>query len=264
MLNNLNSFENKEWDWNSSKEGRYLQSESLKKNGFKHGFFTKEWGNQSPKELLTQLSSEFSIHFGNQVHGSNVIEASMTNRAPCPDADGLISDQKGQSLWIYTADCIPVLLADPTHGFVAASHAGWKGIEKGILLKTIEKLEYLGSNRNELIIALGPAISKNNYKVDLNVAKSIYESIYEGSTNIPITIEKKIALLVSLGIVSYDTSPNKLLLDIRLAAANQLFEAGIKYGQISICPLCTFSNQILFNSWRRDKAKTRQWSFIAS
>ena len=264
MLNKLNSFQNKEWSWYSSTKGKYLQSESLKKNGFRHGFFTKEWGNQSPKELASLLSSGFSIHLGNQVHGSNVIEASIANREPWPVADGLISDQKGQSLWIYSADCIPVLFADPTHGFVAASHAGWRGIAKGILLKTIEKLEYMGSNRNEIIIALGPAISGKNYKVSRNIAESIYESIYEESKNIPITNEKKIALLVSLGIVSYDTSPNKLLLDIRLAAANQLFEAGIKYPQISICPLCTYSNQVLFNSWRRNKSKTRQWSFIAS
>lgn len=264
MLNNLNSFPNKEWSWDSSKQGKYLQSEALKKNGFMHGFFTKEWSNQSPKELINQLSADFSIHLGNQVHGSNVIEASIAHQAPWPDADGLINDQKGQSLWIYTADCIPVLFADPTHGFVAASHAGWRGITKGIILKTIRKLEYLGSNRNELIIALGPAISKTNYKVSFTVAESIYESIFEQSKNITVTIETKVALLVKLGIVNYDTSPNKLLLDIRLAAANQLIEAGIKYGQISICPICTFSSQILFNSWRRNKTKARQWSFIAS
>ena len=84
----------------------------------------------------------------------------------------MVSNQTGESLWIYSADCIPIFFADPRKRFTAAVHAGWRGISKGILRKTLDKLESLGSNRNEIIIALGPAISKNKYEVELEVLQA--------------------------------------------------------------------------------------------
>ena len=70
--------------------------------------------------------------------------------------------------------------------------------------------------------------------------------------------------MISLGIINYDSQPNKYLLDLRASAAEQLYQSGLKESQISISNLCTYSNQLLFNSWRRDKAKNRQWSMIAT
>ena len=251
------------WSWIDSKSGKYLQSESLIKHGFIHGFFTKELNNKSPKQIVSHLDPSLTVHICKQVHGSKVIEASKTFES-CLEADGLISDDSNQSLWVYTADCIPILLADPINSIVGASHAGWKGLSKNILLETIKKFENLGSNKNELIIALGPSISKPNYQVDIDLVDPIYNSIFHKNENKDLSSKEKIIFLAHSGIVDYNNNSKKMLLDIRLAAVNQLYKAGIKNEQISISPLCTFSNQNLFNSWRRDKVKKVQLSFIAN
>jgi len=252
------------WSWIKSEKGTYLQSENLNQKGIKHGFFTKGWEGKSPKELIKSIGLELSIHYTKQIHSDYVIEASKASNPPWPAADGLVSDQKGQSLWVYSADCIPVLFADPINGLVAASHAGWRGLAKGILLKTIQKLESFGAKRNKLIITLGPAISRAHYQVNLQTADSIYESIYRKTERMAIGTEEKIQRMIRLGLVHKDINPEKVNLDIRLSAALQLYIAGLRYEQISISPFCTFSNQEIFNSWRRDKSKKRQWSFISS
>ncbi len=61
-----------------------------------------------------------------------------------------------------------------------------------------------------------------------------------------------------------DSSPNKILIDLQVAAILQLFKEGIKRNQINLNRLCTYSNPTLFNSYRRDKTKLRQWSCIYS
>ena len=61
-----------------------------------------------------------------------------------------------------------------------------------------------------------------------------------------------------------DSNPNKILIDIQAAAILQLFQEGIKHYQININRICTYSNPKLFNSYRRDKNNSRQWSCIYS
>ena len=218
----------------------------------------------SPKELIRFLDCRFSIHKVNQIHGSNVIKASNASRPPWPSADSLISDKKRQSLWIYSADCIPVLFADPVMGHVAAVHSGWKGISNKVLLKTIEALKRLGAIESQLIVALGPAISCKNYQIDFHAVESIYKGIYQDLKDDQTSINEKVSRMHDRGIVNYDTIPSKFLLDIRLAAATQMCGIGLKHEQIHISGLCTFTQQSLFHSWRRDKVKKMQWSVIAS
>ena len=61
-----------------------------------------------------------------------------------------------------------------------------------------------------------------------------------------------------------DSNPNKILFDIQAAAILQLFKEGIKQNQIDLNRNCTYSNPKLFNSYRRDKTNSRQWSCIYS
>ena len=131
MSNKKLSNPNKGWKWVTTSEGNYLQAESLNQSGFKHGFFTKEWGTKNPKDLIKILDVSKSFHWVKQVHGSYVIDASKTSFSQHPEADGLVSDKAMQSLWIYSADCIPILIADPRTNIIAACHAGWRGIAKG-------------------------------------------------------------------------------------------------------------------------------------
>jgi len=252
----------KDWKLIQADEGEYFQSEALAMHGFAHGFFTKNCNSRRPRELADALTRGLSVHMLSQVHGSNVIEASSALEPPWPSADGLISNKKKQSLWIYSADCIPVLFADPNNGFVGACHAGWRGITKGILLETIKRLELKGSKRSELLITLGPAISSSKYQVKLDLVESIYKSIYQEHKHQSISTALKIRQLLHLGILNPEAVNNKFFLDIRLAASNQLTISGIRNEKIFTSPFCTFMNKNFFYSWRREHVKAIQWSGI--
>ena len=258
------SDDNTQWHWVNSKKGKYLQANSLRERGFAHGFFTNEWSTNSPKQISNYLNPSHSVHLCTQVHSSKIIEASKAIESIPPEADGLISNRGNQGLWIYTADCVPILFADPVNSIICASHAGWKGLAKNILSKAIVRLEKSGADKRELIIAIGPCISMKNYQVDFELIDYLYNSICVEDTNNIIMSKDKISILAESGAISYDINPNKFLLNIRIAAANQLYQAGIKKKQLSISNLCTFDNQDLFNSWRRTKTKAIQWSTIAN
>ncbi len=246
------------WIWVRSKGEIFLQNKLLRDEGFKHGFFTKKSGNRAPKELIKSLNERASVHMVKQIHQSKILEASEANQDPWPRADGLIGTKKGQSLWVYSADCIPILFGDPTSGFFAANHAGWRGVSEGIPFKTISQLENRGADIDKLIVIMGPAISGSKYQVGIDIVETIYKSFNNNANKINEILDH----MINLNIITLDKPPGKFLLDIRFAAMQQLYSHGIKKKQIQICPYCTFSDHSLFNSWRRDKVKKIQWSGI--
>ena len=83
-----------------------------------------------------------------------------------PDGDALVTDQRGFSLAIVTADCAPVLLVDSHAGVIGAAHAGWRGAVGGVLEETIGAMEALGASRNAIAGAIGPCIAQASYEVD--------------------------------------------------------------------------------------------------
>jgi len=82
-----------------------------------------------------------------------------------PRADGMATDLPGLALGILTADCAPVLLADPEAKVIGAAHAGWQGALAGILEATIGTMEALGADRVKIVAAVGPCIDQTNYEV---------------------------------------------------------------------------------------------------
>jgi len=102
-----------------------------------------------------------------QVHSAEAVAAT----APWPDdarphADALVTDRPGLVLGILTADCTPVLFADPQAGVVGAAHAGWKGAIGGVTDATIAAMEALGADRSRIRAAVGPTIARKSYEVD--------------------------------------------------------------------------------------------------
>lgn len=99
-----------------------------------------------------------------QIHSSTVIHVTerWTNR---PQADAMVTDVPGLALCILSADCVPVLFADPDAGIVGAAHAGWKGALAGVCQATISKMEELGAERGNITAAIGPAIQQASYEV---------------------------------------------------------------------------------------------------
>jgi YfiH family protein len=83
-----------------------------------------------------------------------------------PRADAMVTDRPGLLLGILTADCAPVLFADPEAGVVGAAHAGWRGAIAGVTDATVEAMERLGARRDEIHAAVGPCIAQASYEVD--------------------------------------------------------------------------------------------------
>lgn len=246
------------WTWIGSYSGYYLQCDQLA--DFEHGFFTRLWQGRAPEILSGCLSAGVSVHRTRQVHGGRVLPASEASAEPWPEADGLISDQGGQSLWVCGADCTPVLIADPINGRVASCHAGWRGVAAGILRTTVAVLRPDPSQRKDLLVALGPAISGARYQVETSVALAVARSLSDAAS----VDDQELKRLNAEGVLLADPEPDRLRLDIRQAARQQLIAAGISPSTIQLCPLCTASEPELFHSWRRDQVKAVQWSGIVS
>lgn len=77
----------------------------------------------------------------------------------------MVTNTTGIAIGIVTADCVPVLFADPQNGVVGAAHAGWKGALNGVIENTIAAMEQLGAQRSDIRVAIGPAIAQASYEV---------------------------------------------------------------------------------------------------
>lgn len=83
-----------------------------------------------------------------------------------PEGDGLVTQHPSISLGVRTADCGPILWAEPEAGIIAACHAGWRGAVGGILQETHKAICKLGGHPNNIVAILGPTISGSSYSVD--------------------------------------------------------------------------------------------------
>ena len=253
------------WTWVGCYGGYYLQSNLLTEEGFEHGFFTRRWHGRGPDELVGYVSAGVSVHRPQQIHSGIVLDAREAVQAPWPEADGLVSDGGGQSLWVCGADCTPVLIADPGTGHAAACHAGWRGVAARILPEAIRRLEELGAQRQTLLVALGPAISGERYQVGQEVVDAVCDSLaIDSLTNAPGDRVARMEGLRQAKALMEDDVPEKQRLDIRAATVQQLLTEGLQHQHIAPCPLCTASEPDLFHSWRRDQVKAVQWSGIVS
>jgi YfiH family protein len=249
------------WTWIGTYGGWFLQSDLLA--GFEHGFFTRQWQGREPDELAGYLSAGVSVHRPRQIHSALVLQADEASAPPWPEADGLISTGGAQSLWVCGADCTPVLMADARTGRVAACHAGWRGVAGRILARALAMLEKRGSRPEDLLVALGPAVSGEAYQVERDVSLQVAESIHPAGDHHP-GGAGALEELLACGALAPDPIPGCDRLDIRAATRRQLENEGIPAENISLCPLCTVSNPLLFHSWRRDQVKAVQWSGIVA
>lgn len=101
-----------------------------------------------------------------QIHSPDV--ATVTQpwpRSENPKADALVTDRPGVALGILTADCVPILFADPQARVIGAAHSGWKGTRDGVSEATVAAMERLGARRERIHAAIGPAIQQKSYEV---------------------------------------------------------------------------------------------------
>ena len=112
-----------------------------------------------------------------QVHGIAV--ATVTGPWPSgqgPRADALVTDRPGIGLGIITADCAPVLLADPAAGVIGAAHAGWRGAAAGTLEAVLAAMTGLGAALERVVAIVGPCIGQASYEVGPEVRDAVRAS----------------------------------------------------------------------------------------
>jgi YfiH family protein len=177
--------------------------------------------------------------------------------------DGLLTDLPRLLLAIQTADCLPVILADPRRRAAGIFHAGWRGTAKRIVEKGVgEMRRCFGSNARDLKAAIGPGIHKCCYEVGPEV-RAQFESQFDyagrlfSEVNESDAIREKYPLLfLTARAPGHSELPKKIFLDLVEANRRQLVAAGVQARNISASPLCTACRTDLLFSYRADNGTT--------
>lgn len=156
--------------------------------GIRHGFFTRSGGvstglyrglnvglgSADERPAVEENRRRVAAWFGlpmerlatqHQVHSPDVITIRDPADLPRNHADAMVSAVPGVILGVLSADCGPILYADPVAGVIGAAHAGWKGALDGVLEATVDAMEALGAQRHRIIAVLGPSIAQPDYEV---------------------------------------------------------------------------------------------------
>ncbi len=110
-----------------------------------------------------------------QIHSARV-HVVTTAPAQLDPGDAVVTRTPGIAIGILTADCAPVLLADPEARVVGAAHAGWRGALAGVVQETVSAMVRIGARRQHITAAVGPAIAQPSYEVDPPFADPFIES----------------------------------------------------------------------------------------
>ncbi|RJQ26250.1 peptidoglycan editing factor PgeF [Candidatus Parcubacteria bacterium] len=189
---------------------------------------------------LDKMLSKFKINshdvvFMEQVHGRKINMVKNTKIKIVKNVDGLVTNKKNIFLCIKSADCLPIVFYEPITKTIAVVHAGYKGILKGVIEKTIEKLEKIQVLVQNVYVYIGPSIGKCCYSV--------------GKDRI-IKFRKK-------GIAVFEKKADDYFLDLKNIAHSILLKKGLQKNKIEISSLCTkCSNSLLF-SYRAHKTEKR-------
>ncbi len=234
-------------------------------HAFPHGFTTRPGGvspapwdglnlgsavGDAPERVEAnwrRLEAETGLGFARvrQVHGARVVRADAPG-APAEEADAVVSLRPGVAACVSVADCVPVLLADPATGAVAAVHAGWRGTLARAAAEGVRALSReAGAPPERLLAAVGPSIGPCCYQVSPELVERFRAELGPGLA----------------GATGADGAPR---LDLWAANRRVLEDAGVLPERIEVLGRCTACERDLFFSHRRDAGRTgRQVAFIA-
>jgi polyphenol oxidase len=257
------------WKWQTWSELPYLTCDLLA--DWQHGFFTRQFAPRDPQEITPVLSAMASTHRLKQVHGNIVLtptEIASTTQVEAETgyalADGLLTEQPEQAVWVASADCNPILIANRHTGHVAAVHAGWRGTSLNIATVAVERLLTQGGSLNDIIVAIGPAIDGTVYQVTTQTGLEVCRSIAPKPLSGDLEADTIDLQAMPNSPLLPDEQADRVRLDVRRVNQLQLEQLGVNPDQISIAPHCTFQEPEHFFSYRREKLKKIQWSGIVN
>ena len=179
------------------------------------------------------------VRWMRQVHGRVVVtaDAPWPEGVP-PEADGVVTARRGLALAVLTADCTPVLLADPEAGVAGAAHAGRPGLLAGVVPATVEAMCALGARPERMLARTGPAVCGRCYEVPAAMRE-------EAERAVP-----------GCGTTTRQGTP---AIDIPGGVARQLAACGVR--EVRLSPVCTLESADHF-SYRRERVTGRQASYV--
>jgi YfiH family protein len=203
------------------------------------------------RELLqSKLPAGVTVQWLNQVHGTQVIEATpvsaLADAHPGPEADACWTTSAGVACAVLTADCLPVLLCDREGHYVAAVHAGWRGLLAGVLEATTAASPVASS---ALMAWLGPCIGEQAFEVGDEVRDAFLAEAHAFG-----------GMAAASGCFVPAFRPGHWLANLAGLAALKLHFIGI--GHIYMDNDCTFADDSRYFSYRRDGDTGRMASLI--
>lgn len=179
-----------------------------------------------------------------QVHGSDVrVVKDLIDAKPSADehgdtvyCDAIVSDARGVLAGVKTADCVPLLIGDPTTGAFAAVHAGWRGTVAEVVTKALSRMvsDYK-TEPGDIVVAIGPAAGACCYEVGSEVMDAFGERFASSAD------------------LFKPTRTDHACVDLIKANRAQLTAVGVNEEKIYSAPLCTMCRTDLFFSYRREK-----------
>lgn len=179
------------------------------------------WMRVAPESLL-------SAH---QIHSPDALVVREPFVGPRPQVDALVTDRPGIAICASTADCGPILFADPKARVIGAAHAGWKGALTGVMESTIAAMEGLGARREDIVAVLGPSISQANYEVGQEFVDR-FVAAGEGNARY----------------FTASANPGHSMFDLNTYTVDRLRAAGVTAAALY---RCTYAEEDLFYSYRR-------------
>ena len=174
-----------------------------------------------------------------QVHGTLVRSVTSADAEPpelaaTVDADGLVTDEPGVTLTVFSADCLPILFYDPVRRCIAAVHAGWRGTAAGIAACAVEAMiSRYGCRAEDIRAAIGPGISK---------------CCFETTGDVPESLRAHLGAEAERCITDHENG--KFHVDLKLANHIWLERSGIHPEHIATCCACTACEPEVFWSHR--------------
>ncbi|MGW4301179.1 peptidoglycan editing factor PgeF [Streptomyces sp. NPDC004646] len=180
-----------------------------------------------------------SVVWMNQVHGADVVVVDEPwGERPVPEVDAIVTTRRGLALAVLTADCVPVLLADPVAGVVAAAHAGRPGVVAGVVPAAIRAMTALGAEPDRIVARTGPCVCGRCYEVPEALRAAVAE------------VEPTAHAVTSWGTPAVDVSAG---------VHSQLARLGVCDRAQS--PVCTLESGDHF-SYRRDRTTGRLAGYV--
>ncbi len=158
-------------------------------------------------------------------------KGSLNRRSAVPKTDGLLTQEKQIYLMATAADCLPILIYDPILRTVCIVHAGWRGIINQIIPRTIDSLKDLGTDPQNLIVGIGPSICQKHFVVRKDVLKKFM--VYYPSASF---VRNKHGYV-----------------DLKKTALIDFKKAGIPQDNIEVAKFCTYCDNGMFGSFRKEK-----------